>query len=162
MEEVPKGGSASTSNYSSLRKFWKYLWSMNIPYKVRHFAWRACKDILPTTENLKRRKVLVDSCCEAWQTETESSGHLFWLCSRAKEVWRVSKLFSGQLNLHFSSFMDLIWFMIMVEKWDAANVEKIIMIAWALWSNRNREEVKSCGALVDFLLDYLREYQLCC
>ena len=128
--------------------------------------WRACKDILPTKENLQRRKVLMDSCCEACQMKIESSSHLFWLCSCAKEVRKVSKLFFGQLNLHFSSFMDLIWFVIMVRKWDATNIKKIIMIAWAIWLNRNRvrngEEGKSCGMLVDFSLDYLREYQLCC
>ena len=65
MKEVPKGGTASASNDSNQRKFWKYQWSMNIPHKVWHFTWGACKDILPTKENLKWRKVLVDSCYEA-------------------------------------------------------------------------------------------------
>ena len=93
-------------------------------------------------------------------------GHLFWHCSSAKEVWRVSKLFSRQMNLHFSSLMDLIWYVIMVVKWENDYVEKIIMIAWAMWTNRNKvrngEDKKSSGALVDSALEYLREYQLCC
>lgn len=76
-EEAVTGGRAGVSNDSSERKFWKYLCSMNLPHKVRHFAWRACKDILPTKENLERRKVLVDSCCEVCQTDVESLGHMF-------------------------------------------------------------------------------------
>nr|POF07304.1 hypothetical protein CFP56_45445 [Quercus suber] len=61
--------------------------------------------------------------------------------------------------------MDLMWFVIMVEKWDTTTVEKIIMIAWEVWSNRNRirngEKGKSREAMVDSSLDYLREYQIC-
>lgn len=52
MEMTSVGEAATSSNDSGLRKFWKYLWQVNVPHKVRHFAWRACKDILPTYENL--------------------------------------------------------------------------------------------------------------
>ncbi|XP_075670237.1 uncharacterized protein LOC142640006 [Castanea sativa] len=38
MEEVPKGGTASASNDSNQRKFWKYLCSMNIPHKSASFC----------------------------------------------------------------------------------------------------------------------------
>lgn len=40
MGEVSNGGPTNVSNDSSQRKFWKYLWSINLPHKVRHFAWR--------------------------------------------------------------------------------------------------------------------------
>ena len=42
------------SDESQLRKFWKLLWGLAIPRKIRHFAWRACQDILPTKENFVR------------------------------------------------------------------------------------------------------------
>lgn len=91
--EVSKGCTVGVSNDSDLRKFWKYLWNMNILHKVRHIAWRACKDILPTKENLKRRKVLMDSSCELCQAEAKTSGNRFWSFSNAQEVWWTSKLF---------------------------------------------------------------------
>ena len=41
-------------------------------------------------------------------------------------------------------------------------VEKIIMIAWEMWTNRNKvrngEDKKGSGALVNSALEYLREY----
>ena len=108
----------------------------------------------------------MDSCCEVCQMKAKSSGHLFWNYFSAKEVWRVSKLFSRQMTLQFSSFMDLIWYMAMVVKWENDYVEKIIMIAWATWSNWNKvingEDKKSNGALVDSALEYLMEYQVYC
>ena len=66
------------------------------------------------------------------------------------------------MNLHFSSLMDLIRYMTMVVKWENYYVEKIIMIAWEMWTNRNKvrngEDKKGSGALVNSALEYLREY----
>ena len=80
-------------NDSKQRRFWKQLWKINTPHKVRHFAWRACKDILPTKENLVRRKVLVVGSCEMCQSSLEMSGHLFWECEWVREAWAMLKIF---------------------------------------------------------------------
>ena len=87
---VPVGEMSDTSQ---LMRFWKYLWSCNILHKIHHFAWRACKEVLPTKENLVRRKVLLDGACDECNLEEESSAHLFWHCQRASEIWRTSNLF---------------------------------------------------------------------
>ena len=44
----------TTSDGSSLRKFWKKLWSLPIPHKVCHFCWHACRDTLLTKVKLRR------------------------------------------------------------------------------------------------------------
>ncbi|XP_075659281.1 uncharacterized protein LOC142629196 [Castanea sativa] len=51
-------GAGSTSDGGHLRSFWKQLWSCQIPHKIRHFAWRAARYILPTKANLVARKIL--------------------------------------------------------------------------------------------------------
>ena len=56
--------SGELSDDSNFRKFWNYIWKLNVPHKIRHFTWRACKNILPTKDNLVRRKVLADGCCD--------------------------------------------------------------------------------------------------
>jgi len=71
----------AVSDGRHLRKLWKYLWSYNIPHEICHFAWRACRDVLPTEENLVRRKVLLDSYCDECNMEEETSGHLFCIVS---------------------------------------------------------------------------------
>ena len=78
---------------SNIRCFWKRLWSIQIPHKVRHFAWRAACDILPTKENLVRRKVMVDSGCEECGNASKSFFHLFWECSKSQNTWIPSSLF---------------------------------------------------------------------
>ena len=63
-----------------------------MPHKIRHFTWRACRDVIPTKVNLVRRKVLQDDQCEECHLEAENSNHLFWTCKRARELWECSKL----------------------------------------------------------------------
>uniref|UniRef100_A0A7N2MJC6 Reverse transcriptase zinc-binding domain-containing protein n=1 Tax=Quercus lobata TaxID=97700 RepID=A0A7N2MJC6_QUELO len=100
----------AASDDSKQRRFWKLLWKINTPHKVRHFAWRACKDILPTKENLVRRKVLA-------------------------------------------------------EEWDALQIERMIIVAWALWASRNKVRIggvkKSAPKIVNNALEHLAEYQAC-
>ena len=89
-----------------------------------------------------RRKVLSDTLCEECMLEAKTSGHFFWACPRAKQVWRCF----GLLNLdyaglnstsQFNNFMELAWKMIMVDHCDDSMVALMETIAWRLWGNRN-------------------------
>ena len=60
------------SNKQNCRKFWKSLWGLNIPNKVKNFAWQACHNILPTKANLCYWKILNNPTCKACGLETET------------------------------------------------------------------------------------------
>ncbi|KAK7823976.1 putative ribonuclease h protein [Quercus suber] len=77
---------AEPSNPTILRVIWRHIWEMNIPNKLKHFAWKACKNILATKENLKRRNITNDSVCEACEKHSKSICHIFRFCDKAKEV----------------------------------------------------------------------------
>ena len=68
---------ARASNDESQCLFWHTLWSLNVPPKIKIFAWRACRNILPTTVNLCHRGVLDDATCEACRLGEETSGYMF-------------------------------------------------------------------------------------
>ena len=149
---------------SKQRRFWKQLWKINTPYKVRHFAWRACKDILPTKENLVRRKVLAVGTCKMCQSGLETSGHLFWECEWVHEAWAMLKIFPIQSNIQFHSFMDMLWYGVFVVEWDALQVERMVIVAWALWTSRNEVQIggakKNVRKIVNDVLEYLAKYQV--
>ena len=42
------------SNEENGKIFWKTIWRLNIPNKVKSFAWKASKNILPTKANVIR------------------------------------------------------------------------------------------------------------
>ena len=86
------GDVATTSSNSQQRSFWNKIWHLPVPHKVRHFAWHACREILPTKENLRVHRILLDSTCEECGLAPETLGHLFWSCSRAQQIWSCTKL----------------------------------------------------------------------
>ena len=51
----PLGSSGSSSDESNMKRFWKRVWELDVPHRIRHFVWRACRDILPTKRILKNR-----------------------------------------------------------------------------------------------------------
>ncbi|KAL4632894.1 hypothetical protein ACB092_04G084000 [Castanea dentata] len=122
MESSVEFVDASSSNDSNLHCFWKKLWWLPTPHKVRHFLWRACHDILSTKECI---------------LEPETSGHLFWSCPRAKREWSCSGIFTLDGAGQFNSFMELAWKIIMVDHCDDYAVALMGTIAWRLWGNRN-------------------------
>ena len=40
--------------------FWKGVWSLWVPNKVKNLMWRACKNSIPTKLNLLRRAIIID------------------------------------------------------------------------------------------------------
>lgn len=44
-------------------QLWKGIWSLQVPYKVKHLIWRAANEALPTLYNLLCRKVVQTVYC---------------------------------------------------------------------------------------------------
>ncbi|KAF5481094.1 hypothetical protein F2P56_001779 [Juglans regia] len=70
---------------------WTKLWKMNLPPAVKNFLWRACQNILPTKNNLYKRKVLDIPICPMCLSEPETVEHILWECASANDV--LSQLF---------------------------------------------------------------------
>ena len=41
-----------TSNGENHKSFWRTLWGLNLPNKMKSFAWQVCRNIIPTKVNL--------------------------------------------------------------------------------------------------------------
>ncbi|KAL4594364.1 hypothetical protein ACB092_12G014300 [Castanea dentata] len=99
------------------------------------------------------------------QSGLETSGHMFWECERVREAWALLKIFPAHTNIQFLSFMDLLWYGVFEAKWDALQLENIVIVTWALWRSRNEArtggEKKSVSKTVNDALEYLAEYQAC-
>lgn len=69
--------SASTSPFYTL---WNHLWKVNVPPKVKMVAWRIISDIIPTADNLRKRRVSMDESCILCNSAPESIHHLMIEC----------------------------------------------------------------------------------
>ncbi|KAA3459012.1 reverse transcriptase [Gossypium australe] len=74
-----------SKNYSPLedvyKVFYKALWSLNIPSKIKIHNWRLFDNMLPHYSNLARRRLSVDSVCPLCKEALEDSSHLLWDCN---------------------------------------------------------------------------------
>ena len=52
------------------RKWWRKVWSLNIPPKIRVFWWRACRNFLPSKMESCRRHVERESFCPWYGNNT--------------------------------------------------------------------------------------------
>ena len=92
LEEQQHSTMGDCSNGLVCKKIWKALWHLNVPQKIKHFAWRAGRDILATKMNLAKQKIAPSGTCELCRKEEETVSHLLWFCDHAKGVWTTSKL----------------------------------------------------------------------
>nr|XP_023889547.1 uncharacterized protein LOC112001606 [Quercus suber] len=154
----------TSSNNSTLKRFWKKIWSILVPHKIQHFVWRACRDALPTKNNLLRRKVIQEKLCESCKEAPKTVGHVLWSCLKAKEVWECSKLVISWNERVNQSFQDLMWNLLLNEDVGDDQVAQAVTIAWALWHNRNElrygGEGKSGQHLTRWVADYLIEFRV--
>ena len=81
---MEEGESYSGDSRSPL---WKKLWPLNIPPKVRIFAWKMCMNALPTFVNLQRRDVNLYDIFLTCGKEPESNFHVLVKCEVARRVW---------------------------------------------------------------------------
>ena len=70
----------SPSQDELMKPLWKRIWSLSVPCKVRNFLWRACKNAIPTLNNLKRRCVVEDSKCSLYAQHDEDVIHALLSC----------------------------------------------------------------------------------
>ena len=64
---------ASSSNPNPHKQFWRGLWKLQVPNKVKVFAWRACNRALPTMDNLTRRHIVDVNLCPVCKTVAKRS-----------------------------------------------------------------------------------------
>jgi len=100
------------------------------------FLWRACNDILPTKENLCKRRIVDDPICPMCGQESESTIHALWSCVAAKAVWTECPARIQKCQVMNTGFMDL--FRCLISRLELEEVELVVMVAQKIWFRRNR------------------------
>ena len=136
-EENRGGSNADCSNPSARKNVWKGLWRMNLPQKVKHFAWKAARNILATKEALRQRHIMVDGGCALCGNSTENVLHTLWFCAHAKEVWNTSKLSLPFVIEPHWCFLDIMEKLLIVEDVLPGLAERFVSVCWGIWKERN-------------------------
>jgi hypothetical protein len=78
--------SGECSRASEHSKSWTSLWSLNALQIVKVFLWKACNNLLPTKENLFKKRVVKDPLCPICGVEVENICHMLWRCPSSCDV----------------------------------------------------------------------------
>ncbi|XP_024043083.1 uncharacterized protein LOC112099827 [Citrus clementina] len=123
-----------SSNSSS--RLWKIPWMLDLPEKVKIFMWRALKNILPTAENLWKRKSLQEPICQRCKLQVETVSHALIECKTARKTWDLAPLTAQLSKDHNQDFFNAI--QEMCSRSLKAEAELMVVYCWVIWSARNK------------------------
>lgn len=132
LKEEARGQCSYAGN---LPDIWKDLWSLKVLGRVKMFAWRACQNLLPTRENLCRRKVIKDPYCPCCGIVVENVIHCLWSCPAAGDVWGDYRSCFHKFSSFQFSFMHLLEYCF--RTFDKEKVELLLVVARNIWLRRN-------------------------
>ena len=109
---------------------------MKVPRVVSLFLWQACNNVLPTKENLFKRKITDDPLCTVCLMEVETAGHALWSCTAARDVW-VEMSTKTQKNISEENEFSYI-LLRLLDRLEESEFEKVACIAQEIWLRRNK------------------------
>lgn len=93
-----------------IKKFWKSIWRLKVPNKVKVFLWRVFSSALPTKAGLHKRKIVDDNLCDQCLAEVEDEVHSIWSCDCIRAVWEAPFAAARTKNPRMNSMCDLVSF----------------------------------------------------
>jgi hypothetical protein len=124
---------------------WRSVWKAKAPSKVAFFLWTASLGKILTTDNLRKRGIIIMDWCCMCKAGGESVNHLFIHCPVASDLWNMFFHLFGVLWVMPKGVVDLLsgWNGPSVRS-EAGKIWKILLhcIMWCLWCERNARSFK--------------------
>lgn len=125
----------SSSNLNPQKSFWRGIWKLRVPNKVRHFSWCACNNALPMTDNLFCRHITPVVLCNNCNVELEDCLQAVWGCKEVEIVWSSLSCINQIITSPTTDFSDLLSRFLQFH--DDYRKEIFVLVAWLLWNCRN-------------------------
>ncbi|KAA3463879.1 reverse transcriptase [Gossypium australe] len=138
--------------------FYKKLWCIDLPTKVKINMWKASWNYLPTRVNLHHKKLISDTSCPRCGLETKTMTHLFKECPISVEMWS----YLSEVKLMQDSNVDF-------KQWLTSSIALLSLdvcrffcgALWAIWGDRNarvhQKRGKTGQEITMFVRNYIKE-----
>ncbi|CAM8905994.1 unnamed protein product [Rhodiola kirilowii] len=124
------------SDSRGVQNFWKRLWAVKVPNKIKVFSWRLFHNSLPDAVNLRRRGISLDCRCKICGYRDETALHVVRDCWWAQVVYLECGLDSARFIRPSNDPADWMWSCFPSCQEDELRV--LMVVAWVCWKNRNR------------------------
>ncbi|KAM6566874.1 hypothetical protein CsatA_026002 [Cannabis sativa] len=115
-------------------KFWKALWSLKLPPKIKNLMWRAGSNCLPALTQLASKRVPVNTRCPLCEEMDETITHILLTCRVVKKVWERVGI-GTTVTTAGSVFLE--WCMNVFTPLTAEKQGLAAALCWAVWGARN-------------------------
>lgn len=95
------------------QKSFNWIWSLEVPNKIKHFMWLLNHNRLPCNHTLHRMGVPVGPFFKYCANQNEDIPHIFWLCPQSSALWnRVFQKLNCPIpliaNLNSDNFLQIV------------------------------------------------------
>ncbi|KAL5568003.1 hypothetical protein UlMin_024578 [Ulmus minor] len=120
-----KGRSVPSSSTVSLNSWWKRLWRLRVPAKIRIFIWKAFYNWIPSLVNLANHGVPSQKRCLICNEANDTTLHALWGC---KVLDPLKEMCDSFINFKIPPQCDLKEFLL----------EFLCILLWRIWFRRNK------------------------
>ncbi|KAL9440996.1 hypothetical protein AB3S75_019634 [Citrus x aurantiifolia] len=129
--KCPNRPSSSKEGKSS----WSSIWYLQIPEKVKIFMWKATNDLLPTSENLWKRRILQTPWCQRCRSHGETIFHTLFDCKASRKIWKLTTFEEKVKALNCKDVLSLL--LALADRRSKTEMELIVALCWSIWHSRN-------------------------
>jgi hypothetical protein len=125
-----------SSDLGANEKFWKAIWAINCPEKMKFVIWRMVHDCLTTGAQLRKRCIPAEDCC-VFCGRSDDVEHVFLFCPFARSIWDAVKA-EMQFKLSLKSFSKMrLWVFAFLERASHIQATSFAVTCWQIWEARN-------------------------
>ncbi|KAE8801264.1 hypothetical protein D1007_23159 [Hordeum vulgare] len=142
---------------------WKRLWGVQVPSKLRMFAWRLARASLPTGHERGRRHMTTEVSCPICHAAVDTWRHALLDCNMAKSVWSQWDDEDDYLLPVYGDETDdpKLWLHGLCNALSGDYFVTVLTTLWAIWWARRRaiheQEFQSPLSTHQFIQRYLSE-----
>lgn len=115
----------------------KKMWNLNLPPKVKLFAWLRIRKRLQVRSHLYKYIPNINPECPLCKNHLETINHLFFECQFAVNIWRCTSInpITTYQNFDGIKWLDLLPHM--MDKDGLNSLSKALLLCWQIWEARN-------------------------
>ena len=115
---------------------WNTIWMLTLLKKIRIFAWRAAKNLLPSAENLWKMKVIQEPVCQICNNKLEIVFHTLVGFKVVKKIWKITRF---ENDLKDCVDQDILSLLIGLKlRMSNDDIKLLVSILWMIWNARNK------------------------
>ncbi|KAL5777126.1 hypothetical protein ACOSP7_010052 [Xanthoceras sorbifolium] len=118
-----------------MANWWRFLWKLQLPPKIKHFLWKICHNCIPCFANLAARQIEVDPLCRFCHQAAEVPSHALWSCPLLIRIREACGFLSSASLVDRAPMVDfLLW---CKDQLRPAEFNLLVVVIWAVWNRRN-------------------------